>query len=236
MNTLLIEPDNIIDTRTVVTGRQHTHLTQIQRLAAGSSLKVGVINGRLGRGFITEIKDGQTSLELELTHSPPDPIPLTLVLALPRPKMLRRILQTVASMGVKCVHLVNAKRVEKSFWQSPSLEYQAIRNQFILGLEQACDTILPEIHLHPLFKPFVEDQLSALMKGHTAYVAHPYSEYRCPVDLTEPSLLAIGPEGGFIPYEIEKLCSCGFNSVHIGSRILRVETAIPALIARLYPL
>jgi 16S rRNA U1498 N3-methylase RsmE len=46
--------------------------------------------------------------------------------------------------------------------------------------------------------------------------------------------LAIGPEGGFIPYEVEKLFGCGFNAVHMGERILNVETAVPALIARLY--
>jgi RsmE family RNA methyltransferase len=45
----------------------------------------------------------------------------------------------------------------------------------------------------------------------------------------------VGPEGGFIPYEIEKLQEVGVKAVTIGSRILRVETAIPALISRLFP-
>jgi RsmE family RNA methyltransferase len=47
--------------------------------------------------------------------------------------------------------------------------------------------------------------------------------------------LVVGPEGGFISYEIEKLNETGVTAVTIGSRILRVETAIPALISRLFP-
>ena len=47
--------------------------------------------------------------------------------------------------------------------------------------------------------------------------------------------VAIGPEGGFIPYEIEKLSECGFQSFSLGPRILRVETAVPVILSRLMP-
>jgi 16S rRNA (uracil1498-N3)-methyltransferase len=236
MNTLLLESSTIVGNEAVISGRQHQHVTEIQRVVVGDTLRVGEINGQLGSALITAIDEHCTCLNLTLTETPPLPIPLTLVLALPRPKMLRRILQTVAAMGVKKIHLINASRVEKSYWQSPMLEPDAIRQQLILGLEQACDSRLPEFQLHPLFKPFVEDQLPALAGGQLALVAHPYTEDRCPVEIAQAAMLAVGPEGGFIPYEINKLHSCGFKSVHIGSRILRVETAIPALLSRLFPL
>jgi RsmE family RNA methyltransferase len=53
--------------------------------------------------------------------------------------------------------------------------------------------------------------------------------------VNEPTTLIIGPEGGFIPYEIEKLREQDVKAVTIGERILRVEAAVPALISRLYP-
>jgi len=103
-----------------------------------------------------------------------------------------------------------------------------------LGLEQARDTILPEVFLRPLFKPFAEDELPPLIKDTLSFVAHPGAPEPCPRDVRQPVTLAIGPEGGFIQYEIEKFMSCGFHAVHLGQRILNIEAAVPSLISRLF--
>ncbi len=137
-------------------------------------------------------------------------------------------------MGVKRIILLNCFRVEKSFWQSPFLGTDAIQEQLVLGLEQAKDTVLPEVLLRPLFKPFVEDELPGLSKETLALVAHPHATLPCPRNVEQPVTLVVGPEGGFIPYEVEKLKGIGFAAVHAGERILSVETAVPALLSRLF--
>jgi RsmE family RNA methyltransferase len=104
----------------------------------------------------------------------------------------------------------------------------------IAGLEQARDTILPEILLRPLFKPFMEDELPALLRDSLCLVAHPGAANTCPRAVSRPVTLSVGPEGGFIPFEIEKFRNAGFLPVHCGDRILHVETAIPSLLARLF--
>jgi len=171
---------------------------------------------------------------VELDQPPPEKLPLTLLLALPRPKMLRRVLQTVSSMGVPRLILLNSYRVEKSFWQTPFLEPAAIREQLILGLEQARDTMLPEVIIEKRFKPFVEDQLPGIAAGTVGLVGHPGDFPACPRAVEQPVTLAIGPEGGWIPYEVEKLTEAGLQPVQLGARILRVETAVTALLARLF--
>ena len=196
---------------------------------------MGEVNGTMGRGKITTLTDEHATISLELDVLPPKPLPITVILALPRPKMLRRVLQTIAAMGVKNVYLINSTRVEKSFWQSPFLQPQAIEEQLILGLEQAKDTILPSVHLRKLFKPFVEDELTDIVGDSTAIIAHPGAKTPCPINLNSQVTLAIGPEGGFIPYEVTKLSAIGFDPMHLGPRILRVETAVPALLGRLFP-
>lgn len=235
MNLLLFSPEDLQQDATLsVRNRQHRHVREILKANVGDSLKVGAINGNTGTGKVLASGASTTTLAIELNSPPPAALPLKLVLALPRPKMMRRILQTVASLGIKEIHLINSYRVDKSFWQTPWLEADAIREQFILGLEQCGDTLLPTIQLHKRFKPFVEDLLPAIAANTQALVAHPHEADPCPVSLTEATTLAIGPEGGFIPYEIDKLAACGFTPVSLGPRILRVETAIPVLVSRLF--
>jgi len=235
MNLMLIKSDHIANNTAKIVGRQLTHLNEVQRLVKGDTVRVGEVNGAIGVGTIISIDEQTAMIEVNLTSSPPAPLPITVILALPRPKMLRRILQTIAAMGVKNVYLVNSSRVEKSFWQSPLLAPESIEQQLLLGLEQSRDTLLPTVHLRKLFKPFAEDELAGIVGESTAIVAHPISEQRCPIDCQVAITLAIGPEGGFIPFEIEKLVQAGFDPVHLGPRILRVENAVPALISRLYP-
>jgi len=46
-----------------------------------------------------------------------------------------------------------------------------------------------------------------------------------------PTVLAIGPEGGFSPGELERSLATSWTTVSVGSRILRVETAAVAAAA-----
>ncbi|WP_455596017.1 RsmE family RNA methyltransferase, partial [Acinetobacter pecorum] len=104
-----------------------------------------------------------------------------------------------------------------------------------LGLEQAGDTLAPEIALYKRFKPFVEDVLPGLISTDCpAFVAHPYAEQPMPFALQHPCSIVIGPEGGFIPYEIDLLIKNGCQAVSLGNRILRTETAIPYILGRLF--
>lgn len=113
--------------------------------------------------------------------------------------MLRRVLQTIAAMGVPKLVLLNSYRVEKSFWQTPFLDPAAIRENLVLGLEQARDTVLPEIIVEKRFKPFVEDRLPALAAGSLGLVGHPGPWPACPRAVEKPVTLAIGPKAAGFP-------------------------------------
>ena len=235
MNLLLLQSDDFVSSDVArVTGTRLKHVTDVHRAVPGDTLRVGALGGMMGKAVIEKLDDQCLELSVSLNQSPPPKLPLTVLLALPRPKMLKRTLQTLSALGVERIVLMNSYRVEKSFWQSPWLAEDKIREQLILGLEQARDTALPEIFFEKRFKPFVEDRLPELMKDKRGLVAHPVASEACPIAMNEPAVLAIGPEGGFIPYEVEKLEATGFERVHMGARILRVEVAIPTIIGRLY--
>jgi 16S rRNA (uracil1498-N3)-methyltransferase len=240
MNLILLFKNDFIEDfigtagRVRLTGRRLKHVQEVLRVSANDELCVGLLNGNIGIGTVKVLDDSVLEMDVHLDQAPPLPLPVTLILALPRPKVLRRVLRSATALGVKRIVLLNCFRVEKSFWQSPFLEQEAITEQLVLGLEQARDTVLPSVTLRRLFKPFVEDELPGLIQGTTPLVAHPAAEGPCPRALNQAATLIIGPEGGFIPYEIEKLRACGCTLVSLGERILNVETAVPALLSRLF--
>ncbi|MFD1261014.1 16S rRNA (uracil(1498)-N(3))-methyltransferase [Entomomonas asaccharolytica] len=235
MNLLLLSPTDLVnDNQAVIKGRQLQHILQVHQSQVGDALAVGLINGFMGKGYISRLSTEQAIIEFQLDTPPPAKLPITLLLALPRPKMLRRILQTIATMGVNKLILINSYKVEKSFWQTPFLMPENIQQQLLLGLEQAKDTVLPEVQLVKRFKPFVEDQLPALIKDSQNLIAHLGNYRQCPSLPQQSTTLAIGPEGGWINYEVDKLQQIGFTPVQLGQRILRVETAVAAFLTKLY--
>jgi len=235
VNLVLLTRDDFRgDDVAVVGGRRYDHITRVLRAAVGDSIVVGVENGRMGTGTLTRVDDDLLEVRIELDRDPPPPLPLTLVVALPRPKVLNRVIAGATSMGVKRVFFINSWRVEKSYWSSPRLSAENLREQAIAGLEQARDTMLPAIETRRFFRRFVEDELPAIAEGTRKLVAHPRTSEACPRGVREAVTLAIGPEGGFIEQEIASFERAGFQVVSLGERILRVETAVAALISRLF--
>ena len=235
MNLLLFESTELDAAGQLsVSGSRLAHLLDVHRKDSGDTVRVGEIGGRLGEAPIVSINRERAVLAPTLHSEPPAKLPLRLVLALPRPKMLRRILRAAAELGVPELHLINSYRVEKSYWQTPVLQDSVIRDYLLQGLAQSRDTILPTVHCHRRFKPFVEDCLPGMANGRRALLAHPGDYPQCPRGTHGPTLLVVGPEGGFIPYEVDKLREAGCEPVSLGPRILRVENAVTALLGRLF--
>jgi RsmE family RNA methyltransferase len=236
MNCLLIEPEELEaeDGRVRITGRRRQHAEEILRTNVGDELRIGIVGGRLGTARVHGLDDEALELEITLDR---DPIPkraLEIVLALPRPPVFRRLLSTIASLGAERLLVVGTARAEKSFWQSRVLEPEAIRERLLLGLEQASDTMLPDVEFHRYFGSLINEVLPSRLAGRRALLAHPAASRACPHALSEPITLFIGPEGGLLDFEVEKLESIGFEAVDLGPRVLRVEPVIPMLVGRLF--
>jgi RsmE family RNA methyltransferase len=230
VNLLLLEPhelgpDGVARLRRE--DRRARHAREILGATPGDRLRVGVVGGLTGDAEVLADADGGLALTPRLDTPPPPPAPLELLLALPRPKILRRVLQAAASLGVKRIVLCGSFRVEKSYFGSPLLEPAALRAQLLLGLEQGSDTVLPALHVRRMFKPFVEDELSTLLPAPQRLLAHPVGAGPLPdVAPRVPVALAVGPEGGFTSYEAGLLGAHGFRAFSLGARILRVDTAV----------
>lgn len=234
MNLLLLEFADFIDDNHVrLSDRRHEQIRKVLRAAPGKLCKAGLLNGPVGTAEVLEITDEATLLKTDLHTNPPPPLELTLAAALPRPQTFDKVLRCGTEMGIKKFHFFMSRKVEKSYWQSPVLQPDHIRYEFKLALEQCGDTIEPQVWFHPLFKPFVEDELEAIIGDGRAFVGHPLAAEALPVKVPDPVTLLLGPEGGFTDYEIALLSAHKVTPVTLGSRTLRTEHALPALIATL---
>jgi 16S rRNA (uracil1498-N3)-methyltransferase len=238
MNLILCEPGDVdADGVVTLTGVRAVHVQDVLRAKPGDTVRVGIVDGPKGRGEILSIDDDAVVLRCALDSQPPTPPAVDLLLALPRPKVLRRLWAQLAALGVGHIRLTNASRVERHYFDTHVIEEATYRPLLIEGLQQAADTRLPRVTIHRQFRPLVEDELGPAPKGERRLVAHPDAG-ASPLSLArEPRedrvLLAIGPEGGWNAFELELLTHHGFETISLGPRILRTDTACIALLAML---
>ena len=236
MNIVLLhQADWIADAVAVVRDHRAVHIRQVLRAQVGDRLRVGLLGGLCGQGVIEALDPSGVRLHVQLSEPPPPRHRFDIVLALPRPKMLRRILRQCAEFGVANLHLIQSARVEKSYWQSPLLQPARVGDALLAGLERSRDTIAPRVHLHRRFRPFVEDQLPGLCADRPCWLADRGS----PRSLAEvppgPALVMVGPEGGFVPFEVQLAESVQAQRVGLGERILSVDTALITVLAQALP-
>ncbi|MEZ4873306.1 MAG: RsmE family RNA methyltransferase [Bdellovibrionales bacterium] len=235
MNLILVEENQITTPghATIRCPETIKHVQNVLNKTSGQTINVGMKNGNLGTAKVDLLNDDELLISnFEFTMTPPKALPMKLIVALQRPKMMRRILRTAAMIGIKDIHILHSFKVEKSYWMSDFIEKVQWERSFFEGLSQSRDTIFPRVELHTRFKPFVQDCLPQFLEHGPIVVAHPYTENNLPSKLLGPLTVAIGPEGGWIDYEINLFESIGAKPMCLSRRILRSEDVLSAIGSR----
>lgn len=251
MNRILFEQNELLPDGTVrLADARATHIRNVLGATVGRVLHVGMVNGLAGDGRVLEV--GPDTVRLAVTLHVETPVPwVDLILAVPRPKVLKRLWAQLAALGVGQIVLINAARVEREYFATHWIQEAHFRPLLIEGLTQAGTTQLPTVAVERRFRPYVEDRLDAEFPGTMRLVAHPHGagcelghpacvgqaqDCDCGRDARAPRVvLAVGPEGGWTPFEIELLEQQGFARFSLGSRTLRTDTACVALLSVLGP-
>ena len=244
MNRILFEKSEIVDGVVTFDDVRAEHVHNVLHGEVGQVLKTGEVDGKIGTGIITAIEQSEQSnnpkVSVRCDHTEPSRRPwVDLILAPPRPRVMKRLLPQLATLGVGRIVLVGAKKVEKDFWGATLLKEENYRPLLVDGLMQAGTSILPTLEMRRNFRKFVKEELDVRFPASTRIVAHPYGAASCrTIEQSEQSnnqtlLLAIGPEGGWTDDEVTLLEEHGFARYSLGSRILRTDTATIALLAQL---
>ena len=236
MNRILFEPSEVRDGIVEFDDARAAHVLGVLHGEVGQTLKVGVLDGPIGTAVIESVDGAAVRARVELTGESLAPW-VDLVLAPPRPRVMKRLLPQLASMGAGRIFLVGAKKVEKDFWGATLLKEENYRPLLVDGLMQAGTTAVPVLETRRNFRKFVAEELDALLPSPRRIVAHPYGAGIAAAPADEAAAgrltLAIGPEGGWTEDEVALLEAHGFRRYSLGARILRTDTATIALLARL---
>jgi RsmE family RNA methyltransferase len=236
VNLILVEDRELLDSDSVtLTDSRAVHLLNVLKVSPGHTVRVGLLDGPRGVGTVETAVKGRVTLRCAFVADVPARPRVDLLLALPRPKVMRRLWAQLAALGVGQIILTNAGRVERQYFDTHVLAESCYRPLLIEGLQQAGDTRLPAVSIHRQFKVLVEDHLDTLAGDGVRLVADPCATASVASALAgragERVLIAIGPEGGWNPFELGLLQAHGFCPVGLGPRTLRVDTACTALLA-----
>ena len=221
--------------------RRAVHLVRVLRRRAGDTFDAGLVNGPRGKGTLAAIGPEALTLSFTWGAEPPPLDSLVLIIGLPRPQTARDILRDATSLGVAAMHFVATDKSEPSYARSLLWASDEWRRHLLAGAEQAFDTRLPEVtHGCPLMEvigrlsggsarvALDNYEASTPLSQHTAEAGCPANPGCSPV-----VALAVGPERGWSAAERGLLRGAGFVLAHLGSRVLRTETAVTAAVALL---
>ncbi|HEG44536.1 MAG TPA: 16S rRNA (uracil(1498)-N(3))-methyltransferase [Phycisphaerales bacterium] len=241
MNLIILHKEDATGDNTYsITDHRAEHIRTVIKSIPGDTLNVGLLNGPTGTAVIESIEDDRVTLTctwLPLLQSLPT---IDLICALPRPQTLKKVLASAAAMGIRRIHLVNAERVKQRYFKSSLLHYEKYKRFLLEGLSQGKRTNMPEIKIYKDFDKFFNETLPELedqeQKPAIRLLPDPETDtFINSIKLTRDDriLLAIGPEGGWIPPELNLIANLGFHKFSLGRWILRVENAVVAALSQI---
>ncbi|MBQ8300792.1 MAG: 16S rRNA (uracil(1498)-N(3))-methyltransferase [Clostridia bacterium] len=237
MPKFFVTQDKITDNQIIIDTEDVSHISRVLRLEIGDSITV--CDGR-GTDYEAEISEMEQKriicsiTEKNPSNSEPN-IEVTLFQGLPKASKMEYIIQKTTELGIskivpvklsRCVVKIDNKKDEAKKldrWQKIS---EAAAKQSGRG-------VVPEIC--PIMT--LDEVIKASKDFDLFFVPYECEEQKTlkEILLSKPDVktvgFVIGPEGGFDLSETEKLHQSGIETVTLGKRILRTETAGEAVLA-----
>ena len=252
MNLVLFEPGELAAPLPLADPRAQ-HILKVLRRAPGDTFVAGLINGAHGVATLLARDEAAGTLRLAFTptHEPPPLPPVTLLVGLPRPQTARDLLRDATTLGAARIHFVATERADPNYAASSLWTSGEWRRHVLAGAAQACDTRLPEI----TWTHTLASALAAVCHQSGDKPASGAEPLRLALDNYEastplaaalrvpqvsslrshpsqlPAVLALGPERGWGAADRDALRAAGFTLCSLGTRVLRLETAVVATLA-----
>lgn len=219
-----------VNARVVIRGKPAHYLGRVLRLAVGDVIVL--FNGD-GHDYLAElVQAGKAEFSLsvleQLPAVPEAGLRISVVQAISRGERMDQTLQKCTELGAADFLPLNSERVEVKLGQDKLIKrVEHWQGVVVSACEQSGRAVVPKVH-HPVsFREWI-----ATDQGACRLVLTPGAEKSLAgVTFSNPVELVIGPEGGFSESEMEWVAARGVQTVSLGPRVLRTETAAPAAVA-----
>lgn len=222
MNRIVVPHAGPVGARVEAAAAESYHLLVVQRVARGAPVRVTDGAGWQADAVLADVREGIAVLEIRALIAR-DAVPArVVVLGMPRAPALEDALVAGTEAGATAFWLVAAER-------TPPGAFKADRVERVLraAVTQCGRPDMPAVH-----GPVRLGALGGLPEAR--YMCHPGSEPASGGPTAEYAAVAIGPEGGWSPAEVETLGALGFRPLALGPYVLRTPTAVAAALGRLW--
>lgn len=221
MNHVLISKQEKQAGHLPLTDPRSKHILSVLKISPGRSFRMGILNESCGYALLTSIEYDRICFVYTDEQGPDQSLPITLLIGGTRPPVMQRILRDATAFGVSSFIIVHTQNSEKSYLESRLWKNDAYKQCLYDGLSLAKAVMLPHVQRYFSLKEALE-----LIKNDCRMLADAQStQHLGQLPYKVPMTLAIGPERGFTPVEINLFQDYGFVGGHLGSRIVRAETA-----------
>lgn len=237
MRRVTIPPEQSHGNRVTFDRDETRHLVRVLRLRAGDTVIASDGTGRELTVRLETVGESATGVVLGVAAGRGEsPLSVTLLQGIPKGDKMETIVRAATELGVARVWPVIADRtvvrLEPNRWRERSRRWQRVARE---ATKQCGRAVIPEVEPpQPLQAWF--DALGPAAGGELRLClwegdAPPLCTVLDRAHGAARALVLVGPEGGLAAGEVEGARAAGFVIASLGRRILRTETAGPAIVA-----
>ncbi|MEM1067357.1 MAG: RsmE family RNA methyltransferase [Planctomycetota bacterium] len=204
-----------------LSAEESQHATRVMRLEVGDRLTLFDGLGSESEAEVIQVARNlcEVRIESKATVDREPACTIHLAIALPKPDRSRELIERLTELGVHRVTPLVAERTQRP----PS---ESLLDKLRRGVVEACKQC-GRNQLLQVTDPIPSSDFLQTPCDTVKWIADPQGDQPLVLKAESPSdvVVAIGPEGGWTPQERELAAANGFESVGLGKRIYRIETA-----------
>jgi 16S rRNA (uracil1498-N3)-methyltransferase len=234
MRRFTLRSEQLAGGRVTFGADESRHLARVLRLRPGDTVLATDGAGREFTVRLESLGEAVTGTVLaEAAGTPPSPLAITLIQGVPKGDRMETIVRAATELGVARVQPALCERtvvrLEPGRWRDRARRWQRVARE---AAKQCGRAVIPEIEApRPLAEWLATGEPADLPLCLWETGGTPLARVLAAAGTPRSAIALVGPEGGLAHGEVETARSRGFTVTSLGPRVLRTETAGPAITA-----